>query len=315
MIHTEVLIVGGGPAGAACAGKLKQEGRECLILDKQVFPRAKPCAGWITPGVLQDVRLSPAEYPGSFTRFRAFRIAIGGLRFTLPTRQYAIRRVEFDDWLLKQAQVEVIQHAVGDIRAVDDGYVVDGMYAAKYLIGAGGTYCPVRRVLFNDIAPRCPEDQIVALEEEFAYPGNNPQCHLWFGQHNLPGYAWYVPKAGGFVNVGVGGKVLEIKRHGDSIRRHWQMLIEQLERLGLVRQRDYQPAAHTYYLLRRSAICRRGNALLVGDAAGLATQDMGEGIAAAIRSGTAAAGVVLKGGAYDLRRVPRLSSGSLLCGR
>lgn len=315
MIHTEALIVGGGPAGAACAGRLRQAGMDCLILDKSVFPRAKPCAGWITPGVLRDVELSPAEYPGSFTSYRSFRIAIGGLRFTLPTRQYAIRRVEFDAWLLERAQVRLIRHEVREIRELDGGYVVDGMYAAKFLIGAGGTYCPVRRALFNDIAPRRPADQIVAMEEEFAYPDANPQCHLWFGQHHLPGYAWYVPKAGGFVNVGVGGKALELKRNGDSIRRHWELLVAQLAQLDLVRGRQYQPVAHTYYLLHRSADYRRGNALLAGDAAGLATRDMGEGIAAAIRSGMAAAGTILGGGAYDLRRMPRLSIGSLLTGR
>ncbi|MCK4821330.1 FAD-dependent oxidoreductase, partial [bacterium] len=49
MINTDVIIVGGGPAGATCAWRLRQSNIRCIILDKQRFPRTKICAGWITP--------------------------------------------------------------------------------------------------------------------------------------------------------------------------------------------------------------------------------------------------------------------------
>jgi len=63
MRRVEVLIVGGGPAGAACADELHRGGVECLVLEAQSFPRDKPCAGWITPRVWQELAVSPAEYP------------------------------------------------------------------------------------------------------------------------------------------------------------------------------------------------------------------------------------------------------------
>jgi menaquinone-9 beta-reductase len=63
MIETEVLIVGGGPAGSACAWRLKQSNMDCLILDQAEFPRFKPCAGWITPEVLRDLQLDVNDYP------------------------------------------------------------------------------------------------------------------------------------------------------------------------------------------------------------------------------------------------------------
>ena len=94
--HTEVLIVGGGPAGASCAWRLRQRGVDCVILDQQTFPRAKLCAGWITSQVLQDLGFRPADYPGGFTTCSGLCISIHGLRFSLPTRPYAIRRYEFD---------------------------------------------------------------------------------------------------------------------------------------------------------------------------------------------------------------------------
>jgi flavin-dependent dehydrogenase len=52
---------------------------------------------------------------------------------------------------------------------------------------------------------------------------------------------------------------------------------------------------------------RRGNALIVGDAVGLATRDMGEGIGPAIRSGLLAAEAILHDSDYDLRAIPRVS--------
>ena len=88
MVKTEVLIVGGGPAGSACAWRLKQHGVDCLILDQHEFPRFKPCAGWITPELIRDLKMDPEEYPHSFTTFRSFDISICGFKFRLPTRQY-----------------------------------------------------------------------------------------------------------------------------------------------------------------------------------------------------------------------------------
>jgi flavin-dependent dehydrogenase len=59
MKTTDVLIVGGGPAGSSCAWRLNQRGVDVLLLDAQDFPRQKLCAGWITPQVLTDLQIDP----------------------------------------------------------------------------------------------------------------------------------------------------------------------------------------------------------------------------------------------------------------
>jgi menaquinone-9 beta-reductase len=117
MQTSEVIIVGGGPAGAACAWQLQRQHVPCLVLDKAAFPRAKPCAGWITPDVFKHLELRPEVYPLSLTEFKSFQISLRGLKFRLPTQQYAIRRVEFDDWLLKRSGAEVHQHQVQENRS------------------------------------------------------------------------------------------------------------------------------------------------------------------------------------------------------
>ena len=52
---------------------------------------------------------------------------------------------------------------------------------------------------------------------------------------------------------------------------------------------------------------RRGNALIAGDAVGLATLDMGEGIGPAIRSGLLAAEAIVNGSGYAVRGIPKVS--------
>lgn len=289
MIRTEVLIVGGGPAGAACAWALRRQGVPCLVLERATFPRVKLCAGWITPDALEAIDLDPNAYPHGLTRLERLRVSVGGLRLRLRSRTMAIRRVEFDDFLLKRAGVPVHQHHARSITQRDDGYAVDGEFWGRRLVGAGGTQCPVARTLFADANPRPAGSLIVTQEQEFAYPIGDGErrsmCHLWFFEHGLPGYAWYVPKAGGYVNVGVGGSAAKLKARGDRIQRHWDCVVAELDRLGLVRDFAYAPKGHAYYLRERGRTIRVGNAFVAGDAAGLATMDMGEGIATAIQSG------------------------------
>ena len=58
----DVLIVGGGPAGSACARRLREAGLDVVVIDKAVFPRDKVCAGWITPQVVEDLQIDPDRY-------------------------------------------------------------------------------------------------------------------------------------------------------------------------------------------------------------------------------------------------------------
>ena len=312
MINTDVIIVGGGPAGASCAWELKKHGVDFLLLEKATFPRSKTCAGWITPQVMHNVQLDPAAYTGNFSTFHRFTIEIKQVRFELPTLQHAIRRVEFDAWLIDRVKEQVLQHLVAEIREEGGFYLVDGKYQARYLIGAGGTHCPVKRALFTDSEPSQHGTLIIAQEEEFSYAGASDRCHLWFLQDGLPGYAWYFPKNDGVVNVGVGGAAARLKKNNQTLKYHWKILEEKLERYGLVRERSYQPVGYSYYLRARSPMLRVGNAMLIGDALGLSTLDMGEGIGPAIQSGINAAQAIIQKKPYRLSNIPRFSFPSLL---
>jgi flavin-dependent dehydrogenase len=310
----EVIIVGGGPAGSTCAWMLARAGIECLVLDAKPFPRAKPCAGWTSPRVFEALEIAPGSYPHSLTRVDRIHFHLGGVRVPVATRQLAIRRWEFDDWLLRRAGVPVVHHRVREIARHEDGFVIDGRFRGRFLVGAGGTSCPVHRSLFAEAASRIHASLVIALEAELQCEPRDRECHLWFFDRGLPGYSWYLPKEGGYVAIGVGGLAT---RGGQTtvIHQHWEHLLRRIARLGLEVGSECTPRGYAYHLRHGAPVVHLGGAFLVGDAAGLATVDMGEGIAAAVRSGALAARAIVAGAPYTVRQLPRFSIPHIVASR
>jgi flavin-dependent dehydrogenase len=144
------------------------------------------------------------------------------------------------------------------------------------------------------------------VTQELEYPVNDAgtDCRLWFFDDGLPGYGWLVPKADGWLNVGVGALADGLRRRDDDIRRHWSLLVERIDREGLADTPPGAPGGYSYFMRARGqGADRAGSAYLVGDAAGLSTRDLCEGIGPAVRSGLQAAESIVTGAAYDLSTV------------
>ena len=312
MIDTKVIIVGGGPAGSTCAWKLKQSNIPVILLDKKPFPRPKICAGWITPGVLADLHIRKGEYPHHMLVFRRLNYHIYGHKIPVRTKQFSIRRFEFDNWLIQRSGVKAIEHNVKQIRKEGRHYVIDDIYRCEYLVGAGGTNCRVYRTFFRPVNPRKEVNKIIALEEEFPYEYSDGECHLWFFDNRLPGYAWYVTKGNGYLNIGIGGKYLKMKQRGQDIFEHWDFLVAKLDGLGLVHHRRFQPKGCSYFLRNKRETVQIDHAFVIGDAASLATIDMGEGIGAAVRSGILAARAIVTGQLYSTQTIDKYSLKNIL---
>lgn len=307
MRQADVLIVGGGPAGSTCAWKLKQSGLDTVILDRTPFPRTKLCAGWITPQVVDDLELDINVYPHRFLTFERLEFNWKGLRFRKKTIQHSIRRFEFDNYLLRRSGAECVTHKVKAIERQADGFVIDGKFRGRFLIGAGGTSCPVYRQFFHDSKARVKALQIATYEQEFPYDWTNGECKLWFFGDGLPGYAWYVPKADGYINVGLGGKAETIKSQSMRLQDYWEKFTLRLSEWGLVKGITYNPSGYSYYLRGPCDVVRQDNAFIVGDAVGLASVDMGEGIGPAVQSALRAADAITKNAEFNLASIERYS--------
>jgi flavin-dependent dehydrogenase len=285
----DAIVVGGGPAGSTCARKLRDAGLDVVVLDRATFPRTKLCAGWVTPEAMADLELEPDDYPLSFMTFDGLQVHWKALSVKLRTRQHSIRRFEFDEFLLRRSGARVLQHKVREIGRDGADYVIDGQYRCKYLVGAGGTRCPVYRALFHERNPRSSVLQTATYEHEFAYDWEDARCHLWFFDDGLPGYAWYVPKANGYINVGLGGMADRLKHQGGHIQEYWRKFVERLEKRGLIRYDHYQPTGYSYYLRDKVDVVSCDNAYM------------------AVKSGLLAAQAITTGADYSLEKVGRFS--------
>ena len=295
----DVAVVGGGPGGSSCAWALRRAGAQVLVLDAAAFPRQKVCAGWVTPRVFRALELDPEEYRATglvLQDVRAFKTGLVGGRRNVATHyddvvSYAIRRVEFDDYLLRRAGVRVIDRTrVTSIRRDGDGWLLNDAIRAGTLVGAGGHFCPVARLL----NPPSGNDHDVVVARELEAPIGGEPCRVdglapeLFFCRDLEGYGWCVRKRD-FVNIGFG-------RRGSA--RFQQHVAEFADWLGATarlpaRVLDWKTwKGHAYRVRRQGRRLSDDGVLLVGDAAGLAWPESGEGIAPAVESGIAAAQLV-----------------------
>jgi len=303
----DVLIVGGGPAGSTCAWALRNLGLNVLIMDKSPFPRDKTCAGWITPQVLESLELDVAEYAGGprvFQPITAFQV--GGFRqpglridFDQPV-SYGIRRFEFDEYLLHRCGAPTqLNTPVRSIERTSTGWLVNEKFEARILVGAGGHFCPVARRLRSAALVKAP--LVTAVEAEFSIHqiedqvNASPMVPQLYFRDDLAGYGWCVRKEQ-FLNIGLG--LIDSHETSSRLPELLQLIKEDRGFTGEVPIRFH---GHAYHL---HAECGQpvldDGLLLIGDAAGLAYAQSGEGIRPAVESGILAAQTILSAhGNYD----------------
>ena len=300
MRQVDVLIVGGGPAGSTLAWALQDSGLTITILDKQTFPRDKVCAGWVTPAVMEELQINLDDYAQGRTLqpISGFRISQLGKKevethYHDKPVSYGIRRCEFDDYLLQRSGAELIlgQPFKSMVRE-DDHWLVNGELKANLVIGAGGHFCPVARAVGAKLGRH---EQVVAAQEiEFQMTTAQLQeCQIdaevpeLFFTPDLTGYGWVFRK-GDYLNIGLG------REDNHKLSDHVQDFCGFLKQQGKI-PTDTPEKFHGHaYLLYPHAIREviKDGVLLIGDAAGLAYPQSGEGIRPAVESALLAAQVI-----------------------
>lgn len=291
----DVVVVGGGPAGATAATDLARAGRRVLLLDRA--GRIKPCGGAIPPRLIRDFGIPDHLL---VARIRSARmVAPSGRQVDMPVGEGFVGMVDrehFDPWLRERARAAGAERRDGTFTRITreapglatvhvrDCAGAEIAVRARLVVGADGASSAVGRA---EVPGHAAMRQVFAYHEIVRRPDGAAadteptRCDVYYqGRLSPDFYAWIFPH-GDTISVGTGSA-----RKGFSLRGAVRTLLAEsgLDRGGTVRR---EGAPLPLKPLRRWDNGR--DVLLTGDAAGIVAPASGEGIYYAMLGGRLAA--------------------------
>jgi menaquinone-9 beta-reductase len=227
----DVLVIGGGPAGASAAYWLARHGHDVAVVERKTFPREKTCGDGLTPRAvkqLQDMGLG--EELTKYHRFDGLRCTAQGRTLELPWPEhpvfppygYVVRRRDLD-WMVAQnaevAGATLLQGTDAIAPVIDRGFVRGAVVQpddapapvelrARYVVVADGANSRFGRALGTFRTKEWPYG--TAIRTYWETPRHDEpwiESALDVKDRNgnpLPGYGWIFPVGDGTVNIGVG---------------------------------------------------------------------------------------------------------------
>lgn len=298
-----MIVVGAGPTGSTVAKRCAEQGLMTLLLEKRQLPRDKVCSGMIMGPVAHtiikqefgDLTETVLTQPNHLSGYIFHVPGIGHEKldnFTLLTW-----RRNLDYWMIRKAQasgVEVWQGAlVVDVKQQGQVFsVVIEMgkerkeLMTKFVVGADGATSIVRKLLFPELKIRFSQVYQEHYRGEIELEKN--YFHWFYPLEHSPA-SFDAHQKDGLIIVDVGGRIGQmhqlIVRAKDFLAKNYHF--DATEK-PVWRGSCLQPVIYrelTSHAFRPA----RGNAVLVGDAAGLAMPVSGEGIGTGVKSALLAA--------------------------
>ena len=281
----EVIVIGGGPAGATVARYVAEGGRNVLVIDGR-DPIGSPLqCGELVPSNDEMRRLCPdvpdiddlLQTPDAAISRRTSEMHIvppSGRPLRYPFDGIMLNRVVHDEWLVELASSKGAQFLTNShVESVSGDSVTlrDGrQFTARVIVGAGGHNDPLRRQYWDESGLKIPI-KFALMDGDF---GQAVELH--FGSMAPGGYAWVFPKEGG-ANIGVG--IQKKFSKGKSLNVFTEEFLNGYEGEVTFRGAGSLPMSGTI------GCFVKGNHLLVGDSAGMVLPSNGAGITIAMIGG------------------------------
>ncbi len=293
----DVVVVGGGPAGATAATELARGGRLVMLLDKA--GRIKPCGGAVPPRLVRDFAIPDHLIVGRATAARM--IAPSDRKVDMPVGNGFVGMVDrehYDEWLRERARLCGAERVRGSFERIsrDDCGIATVHYRgeagpaevrARVVVGADGARSAVARQTIPN-AERMP--CVFAYHEVIRSPASGAadfdegRCDVFYQGHLSPDfYAWVFPH-GETASVGVGSA------HKGFALREAVAALRNSSGLDACETIRGEGAPIPLKPLKRWDNGR--DVLVIGDAAGVVAPASGEGIYYAMASARHAADAV-----------------------
>lgn len=289
----DVIIIGGGPSGASAGRKAGKLGLNTLLLEKEEFPRYKPCGGALSEHACAYLDF---ELPRDIIEWEVMGTKVIYRDQCIEAQEkhrlsFLVSRDLFDNFLLEKAKETGIEVHTGEkalyCRERPDFVEVETekkTYQAKFAIIAEGAQGIVKTCIRStDIREEygiCVVTEIPAEEKEIEERlGKNVELHIGVANG---GYGWVFPHKTYF-SVGIGGIARDFAHPKES-------MVSFLKENSF--HGEYKLHGHKIPLGGLKRKVRGSRVLLTGDAAGFVDAFLGEGLPYAIVSGKLAAGVI-----------------------
>ncbi len=309
----DLIVVGGGPAGATMALSAARQKLRALLVDKATFPRDKVCGDAIPPRchpILAEYGLTAAIERVPHIRVTGERIFAAGenLQVSFGNQpQIICPRIHFDNILFQAAKARVdTREGCTVLDLLRENGQVYGIRAqmnrgapleitAKVVAGADGFNSIVKRRLGLYRYRRA--HWAVATRAYYSgVPVASTEFEIHYFDELWPGYLWIFPVGDGRVNVGVGLFPTDRTRNHISLRDLHLNLVQHPSLGGRFTHAEMQGRLRGWNLPLASVrrVLHGDGFILAGDAAGLVDPLWGHGIDNAMISGRIAGNVLAR---------------------
>src|SRR5919112_316194 len=310
--RADLIVVGAGPGGSATAYYAARAGLKVLLVDRQAFPRDKPCGDGLMPHAAEEITLMglgdwlDEPHHGKFSGFSIYTQSAHLRQKVPPTfhgpHGYVVAREETDARLVERAQeagadfqggvraTRLLRSTAGNVTGVEAASNGETLCSEAPLVvaadGVGGFAGEGMKAHQNAVARRQYFRGVSGPEQD--------HLHVFITKdmnEKGAGYGWVFYFGDGRANVGAGVSTKTLARTGRNLKDFFDRFLEEPQMSEWLGGAEPEGPAKSWSLKMGMWGARRDTQglIMVGDAGSMVHPISGEGVGYAIESGRLAA--------------------------